>query len=418
MSATVTAEFPEALDFLFEPANYKVAYGGRGSGKSWGFARALLILAAQKPLRVLCARETQRSIAESVHRLLSDQIALLGLSGFYEIQEAGIYGKNGSDFTFAGIRQQNVTSIKSYEGVDICWVEEGQTVTKRSWEVLEPTIRKPGSEIWVSFNPDLETDDTYQRFVVHPPKGAKVRKVNWSDNPWFTDEMREKMLHMQATDEVSYRNVWLGECRTLVEGAIYRDEILKAKSEGRVCGVPFDAAATVETWWDLGILDPTAIWFVQRVGKEIHLIDYYENSGQPISHYFGVLASKGFPYSTHRLPHDAEAREKGTGKSIADLFRANGLPITIGKRLSPEVRINAAKGMFPRCWFDEKKCRDGLRMLSSYRQQVNKTLSEFTADPVHDFASHGSDAFGEGAISEERRIEHKKITFRSEFAHG
>jgi phage terminase large subunit len=415
LPALIEAKFPEALEFLFDVAPYKVAHGGRGSGKSWGFARALLILAAQKPLRMLCARETQRSIAESVHRLLSDQIALLGLSSFYEIQEAGIYGRNGSDFTFAGIRQQNITSIKSYEGVDICWVEEAQIVTKRSWEVLIPTIRKPGAEIWVSFNPDLETDDTYQRFVVNPPAGAVVRSINFSDNPWFSDGLREKMLHLKATDENAYRNIWLGECRTLVEGAIYHDELLKAREEGRICGVPFDGAALVETWWDLGILDPTAIWFIQRVGREIHLIDYYENSGQPITHYFGVLAQRDYPYSVHRLPHDAEAREKGTGKSLADLFRANKLPIGIGKRLGPEERINAAKSMFSRCWFDQVKCKEGIRMLSNYRQQINKTLDEFTASAVHDFASHGADAFGEGAIAEERAKSSKPFEFASEF---
>ena len=416
MTGLIEARFPASLEFLFDPAPYKVGYGGRGSGKSWGFARALLILAAQKPLRILCARETQKSIAESVHRLLSDQIALLGLGEFYEIQEAGIYGKNGSDFTFAGIRQQNITSIKSYEGVDICWVEEAQIVTKRSWEVLIPTIRKPGAEIWVSFNPDLETDDTYQRFVVNPPKGAVVRAINFSDNPWFSDGLREKMLHLKATDNNAYRNIWLGECRTLVEGAIYHDELIRAREENRICGVPFDGAALVETWWDLGILDPTAIWFVQRVGREIHLIDYYENSGQPITHYFGVLAKKDYPYSVHRLPHDAEAREKGTGKSLADLFRANGLPISIGKRLGVDERINAGKSMFPRCWFDQNKCKEGIRMLSNYRQQINKTLDEFTANAVHDFASHGADAFGEGAIAEEARSVSKPVRFAAEFA--
>ncbi len=416
MSAPIKAEFPDKLQFLFEPAPYKVSHGGRGSGKSWGFARALLIQAAMRPLRVLCARETQRSIAESVHRLLSDQIALLGLSDFYEIQEAGIYGKNGSDFTFAGIRQQNITSIKSYEGVDICWVEEAQIVTKRSWEVLIPTIRKPGSEIWVTFNPDLETDDTYQRFVITPPKGAVVRKVDFHDNPWFSEDLREKMMHLKATDETAYRNIWLGECRTLVEGAIYHDELLKCREDGRICGVPFDSAALVEVWYDLGILDPTAMWFVQRVGREIHLIDYYENSGQAMPHYFHVLAQKNYPYVIHRLPHDAEAREKGTGKSLADLFRAEKMPVSIGKRLNPEARINAAKGMFSRCWFDAEKCKEGIRMLSNYRQAINKTLDEFTASAVHDFASHGADAFGEGAIAEEARAVGKPLKFAPEFS--
>ena len=151
-------ELPVKLKALFEPARYKVLYGGRGSSKSWSVARALLILGAKQPTRVLCARETQKSIQESVHRLLKDQIELMGLQSFYEVQETRIIGKNGTDFAFAGIRQQGVTNLKSFEGVDICWVEEAQTVSRHSWNVLIPTIRKENSEIWVSFNPELETD--------------------------------------------------------------------------------------------------------------------------------------------------------------------------------------------------------------------------------------------------------------------
>jgi phage terminase large subunit len=149
---TVNAEFPEKLACLFKPNRYKVLYGGRGGAKSWGIARALLIMASNKPLRILCARELQMSIRDSVHKLLSDQIETLQLSGFYEIQNSSIKGLNGSEFSFAGLRS-NVAQIKSYEGVDICWVEEAQTVSKGSWNVLIPTIRKDGSEIWVSFNP-------------------------------------------------------------------------------------------------------------------------------------------------------------------------------------------------------------------------------------------------------------------------
>jgi phage terminase large subunit len=154
--AASNAQFPAKLQFLFHPQRYKVLYGGRGGAKSWGIARALLIQGTQRPLRILCARETQRSIGDSVHKLLSDQIEALGLGAFYAVQKSTILGANGTEFIFAGIRQ-NVSNIKSYEACDICWVEEAQTVSKSSWDVLIPTIRKTDSEIWVSFNPDLET---------------------------------------------------------------------------------------------------------------------------------------------------------------------------------------------------------------------------------------------------------------------
>ena len=183
-------EFPEKLDFLFEPARYKVAYGGRGGAKSWGFGRALLILAAQRPLRVLCAREFQNSIAESAHALFAQQIDLLGLGPIFDVQEKRILGANGSEFIFKGLRH-NVASVKSTEGVDICWVEEARTVSKTSWDVLVPTIRKEGSEIWISFNTELEADETYQRFVKKPPTGARVVKIGWVDNPWFPAVLRQ-----------------------------------------------------------------------------------------------------------------------------------------------------------------------------------------------------------------------------------
>ena len=189
-----SAEFPAKLRCLFDPpfARYRVLYGGRGSGKSWGIARALLIKAAQRPLRVLCAREVQRTIADSVHRLLADQIASLGLQDWYSVTDTEIRGKNGSLFIFAGLRHQDIGKVKSLEGVDICWVEEGQVVSEKSWGVLVPTIRKERSEIWCSFNPELDSDPTYVRFVVKPPHDSVVEKVNWSDNRFFPDVLEKK----------------------------------------------------------------------------------------------------------------------------------------------------------------------------------------------------------------------------------
>ena len=181
-SQQATADFPAALEFLFQPARYKVLYGGRGGTKSWGVAQALLILAAQRPLRILCAREIQKSIRDSVHQLLRDRITELGMESFYRVLDSEIRGANGSLFLFAGLRH-NIANIRSKEGIDIVWVEEANTVSKSSWDALIPTIRKEGSEIWITFNPELERDETYKRFVKLPPPGAVVRKVGWQDNP-------------------------------------------------------------------------------------------------------------------------------------------------------------------------------------------------------------------------------------------
>ena len=176
-------EFPEKLGFLFEPHRYKVSYGGRGGAKSWGYARALLLLGAESPKRILCCREVQKSIKDSVHKLLSDQIEALGLGGFYQILANEIRGANGTEFSFVGLANQTTDSIKSYEGYDYCWAEEAHKISRRSWDILIPTIRKESSEIWISLNPELDTDETYIRFVANPPESAKVVEINHSDNP-------------------------------------------------------------------------------------------------------------------------------------------------------------------------------------------------------------------------------------------
>lgn len=214
-------EFPRKFQFLFKPARYKVGYGGRGSAKSWSFAKALILTSTEKKLRTLCTREIQNSLKESVHRLLTDKIEEMGLSHSFKITENEILHKNGSDFIFAGLRS-NPHKIKSTEGVDRAWVEEAEKVSNRSWELLIPTIRKPGSEIWVSFNPDEETDPAYQRFVVKSPDGSIVRRINWQDNPWFPENLRREMEYLYRVDAEAAAHVWGGECRKVSNAQVLR----------------------------------------------------------------------------------------------------------------------------------------------------------------------------------------------------
>ena len=230
-------EFPEKLECLFQPARYKVLYGGRGGAKSWGIARALLIMGAQRPLRIACGREIQKSIADSVHHLLKGQIEALGLSSHYRIFETYIEGANGTLFTFHGLKT-NVVSLKSIEGIDIFWVEEAQTVSKTSWDTLIPTIRKEGSEIWISFNPELETDETYRRFVLSPPTGAVVQKINYRDNPWFSGVLEQERLDTLARSLDDHAHIWEGETKKVLEGAIFAHELRAAYSDNRVMRVP------------------------------------------------------------------------------------------------------------------------------------------------------------------------------------
>ncbi len=210
----MNADFPEKLAPLFSASRYKTLYGGRGGTKSWGIARALIIKALESKKRILCAREYQKSIKESVHHLLEEQIESLGLRPYFYITQTSMQSVNGSEFIFSGLKT-NITGIKSMEGVDICWVEEAEKVSAESWDVLIPTIRKEGSEIWISFNPDLDSDPTWQRFVVNAPPNSIIIPVNFRDNPFFPEVLRLEMEHCRETDSDAYDWIWEGNCRTI-----------------------------------------------------------------------------------------------------------------------------------------------------------------------------------------------------------
>jgi len=388
----VSAEFPEKLQCLFVPKRYKVLYGGRGGSKSWGIARALLVMAASRQLRVLCAREFQNSIAESVHQLLKQQIEALGLSSFYDVQQTKIIGKNGSEFVFAGLRN-NINSLKSFEGVDIVWVEEAVNVSKRSWDILIPTIRKEGSEIWISFNPELETDETYARFIKHPQPESMVVEVSWRDNPWFPEVLRREMETLKARDPDTWLHVWEGQCTQTLQGAIYAKEIRKVLEEKRRTRVPYDSSKPVFTFWDLGRSDNTAIWFAQLIGYERRIIDYYSNNQQAIGHYMKVLQSKPYVYDTHWLPHDAKAKTIVHPLSIEGQMREAGFKVQICPNISVEDGINAARTVFESCVFDEANTQDGWQCLSHYQYEMDDDAGTFKKTPLHNWASHGADAF-------------------------
>lgn len=404
-------EFPEKLQFLFEPARYKVAYGGRGGAKSWGFARALLCLGVERSIRVLCAREIQKSIQESVHQLLRDQIVAMGLEGHYEVLQTEIRGRrNGTLFLFAGLKH-NIGNIKSKEAIDIAWVEEADQVSKASWEALVPTIRKDGSEIWVSFNPKLDTDETYKRFVRDPPSSAVVVKIDWRDNPWFPAVLEQERLDLQARDPDAYANIWDGHCRQFLEGSIYAHELRAATEQGRICNVPYDATQPVHTFWDLGHADATAIWFAQAIGFEYRLIDYYSNRGHALPHYLAELQKRAYVYGDDWLPHDAQSKTVGTGRSVEELMRAAGRNVQITPKLSVEDGINAARTLFGRCYFDEKRTADGLQSLRHYRYDTDDN-GQFKLVPLHDWASDGADAFRYFAVAmkEPRKAKGPKIS--------
>lgn len=383
-------QFPSKLQPLFRAARYKVAYGGRGSAKSWSYARALLIQAAAQPLRVLCTREVQKSIKDSVHKLLSDQIAALGLGSFYEVLETEIRGKNGSEFLFAGLASHTIESIKSYEGVDRVWVEEGQSVKKRSWDVLIPTIRKPGSEIWISFNPELETDETYQRFVLNAPPDTLLMQVNYHDNPWFSDVLEQERKHCQLTAPKDYDNIWLGKCKPAVAGAIYYDEVAAAEEQGRICNVPYDPLLKVQVVFDLGWNDAMAISLVQKGVSDLRVIEYIEDSHKTLDHYSALLKAKNLNWGKLYLPHDGRNKDFKTGKSAEEIMQALGWDVVITPNMSIEDGIRLARMTFPRVYIDKTKGERLVQCLKRYRRSINQQTNE-PGPPMHDEWSHGAD---------------------------
>lgn len=392
----VHASFPRKFRPLLEQkARYKVFYGGRGGAKSWQIARALLIRGLSGGVRILCAREVQSSLKESVKQLLSDQIRLLGLSAYYQETKDEIRGPDGTLFIFKGLSDPE--ALKSAEGIDIVWLEEARTVSKGSWQKLDPTIRKPGAEIWISFNPELETDHLYTVFVKgDPPPSSVVVQVSYEDNPWISPEFVRQADHLKATDYDEWLWIYGGSTRVALDGAVYANELRAAKREGRVCRVPLDKSKPVHVFCDLGRGDKTAMWFVQIVLQQYRVVGYYQNNGFMWDHYMEQLEfmrkERGWFYGTIWLPHDADNQLLGARRTIRQQTLDAGYRARITPKVPVHEGINAARSIFALCWFDEEHTSEGRNCLAQYHYDVadDGTRSKL---PVHDWASHGADGF-------------------------
>lgn len=216
----------KAQQVIAAKTRYKVLEGGRGSGKSYSFANALIARTAHEKLRVLCTRETQNSIRDSVHRLLTDRIYELKYDKQFIIQKDGIFSRSGSEFLFKGLHH-NISEIKSTEGIDICWVEEAERVMEDSWTVLIPTIRKERSEIWVSFNPEDEESSTYRRFVSNKPPDCAHAHLTYADNDEFPEVLRREMEYDKRVDPDKYAHVWEGQCRGYSDAIIFKNVVVE-----------------------------------------------------------------------------------------------------------------------------------------------------------------------------------------------
>ncbi len=395
-------DLPAKLGFLLtSKARYLGAKGGRGSAKSWSVAKTLLILGTTRKLRIICAREVQKSIKQSVHKLLKDQIEALGLTRFYRVLETEIRGRNGTEFSFSGLSDQTIDSIKSFEGCDICWVEEAQSISKRSWTILIPTIRKDGSQIFITFNPEMETDETYDRFITNAPEGCHIVDMNYTDNPWFPAVLEDERLHAKATlPEAEYNNIWEGKCMPAVAGAIYFAEVAKCEEEKRICNVPYDPMLKVHVVFDLGWNDAMAISLVQKHTSEVRVIEYIEDSHKTLDYYSNELRKRQYRWGTLYLPHDGRHKDYKTGKSAEDIMKALGWEVKITPNMSIEDGIRMVRMLFGRMYFDKTKTERLVQCAKRYRRSINQQTQE-PGPPLHDEWSHGADDLRYVAINAE-----------------
>lgn len=392
---------PEEYQELFAPSKswrYYCYYGGRSSGKSTTVATFLLIKGMEQKIRVLCVRETQNSIAESVHQLMADIISKYKLDSWQVTNEEIRNKVTGSNIIFKGVHN-NTQAIKSLEGVDICWIEEAQSVSMQSLDVLIPTVRKANSFFIITWNPLTENDPVWERVAGVEDDRTYVRKVN-SDSieALLSEEVIHEREKMRENNPDMFAHVWQGEPLSSKTGSVFGKQLAQATADGRIGKVPYDGAAMVYTAWDLGIGDCTAIWFFQIIGKEIHFIDHYEASGEDLGHYIGEILRKPYNYATHFLPHDARQRELQTNMTRVDFFANNGIRnVEVLRPTNFQVGeddINlVARPKLSMCWFDAEKCKRGLECLKAYHYEFDEKNNLLRSKPAHDWSSHSSSAF-------------------------
>ncbi len=394
-------QLPPKLLWVFSgQADVRGAYGGRGSAKTRSFAKMTAVRAymwdkAGAEGIILSGRQFMNSLDDSSMEEIKAAIrSEPWLLQHFDIGEKYIRTKSGRiQYKFAGL-DRSLDSIKSKSRIKLCWVDEAEPVTEEAWIKLIPTLREEDSELWVTWNPESKRSATHQRFRKGPrDERMRIVELNWRDNPWFPQVLERTRIRdkMQRPDQ--YGHIWEGEFRQVFSGAYYVAQMVDAKAEGRIGKVDYEHELPVHTAWDLGIGDSTAIWFFQMAGREIRVIDHYENNNEGLEHYVGMLKAKGYRYGEDVVPHDAKVRELGTGRTRVETLIALGRK----PRVVPDHKlmdgINAVRETLPRCWFDETRCEAGIDALRQYRSEYDEKDLVFDDKPKHDWTSHTADAF-------------------------
>ena len=408
--ATLQIETAKVFEPLLQPSRYKGAWGGRGSGKSHFFAGLMVEDHLRIPgLRSVCIREVQKTLKESAKRLIEDKIKEYGLEqqGFRILNDR-IETPGGGVIIFMGMADHSAESIKSLEGFGRAWVEEAQTLSKRSLQLLRPTIRAKDSELWFSWNPSRKSDAVDELLRLAPPSNSIVVRANWNDNPWLPDELNQERIDDEIARPDSYDHVWNGGYITAQDGAYFAKVLNKAKAEGRIAFVPRDPLMATYTFWDIGgtgaKADACSIWVVQFVGKEIRVLDYYEAQGQELSEHVGWLRNNDYQNAEVYLPHDGVKHDNVYRVTFESALKQAGFKVTIMPNAgagAANQRIEAVRRIFPRVWLDKEKCEGGIEALGWYHEKKDEHR-DIGLGPNHDWSSHASDSFGAMALEAEK----------------
>jgi phage terminase large subunit len=391
---------------LLKPARYKGAKGGRGSGKSHFFAGLAVESCLLNPAtRGLCIREKQTSLRQSAKQLIEDKIRAHDLTSLFNITSTEIRTPGGGVITFAGMQDHTAESVKSFEGYDWAWVEEAQTLSQHSLDLLRPTIRKEGSELWFSWNPRRKNDPVDMLFSADelPPEAVLVR-ANWNHNPWFPATLEKERAFDQENFPEKYDHIWGGDYAGIVTGAYYAKELAAAYREGRICKLTPDPLMEFQAFFDIGGAgnqgDATSIWIRQVVGQTINVLDYYEAQGQPLGAHLNWLRDNGYANCRCILPHDGVVTNGITAKRYEDHVREAGFRVDVVKnqgRGAALRRVEATRRIFPRVWFNQDTTLPGREALGWYHEKLDP-VRRIGLGPDHDWSSHAADAFGLMAV--------------------
>lgn len=403
---------PKLLEVFTGEADTRGAWGGRGSAKTRSFAKMTAIRGymwskAGREGIILCGRQFMNSLDESSLEEIKAAIqSEPWLSDHYEIGEKYVRTRDGRiDYKFTGL-DRNIDSVKSKSRILLCWVDEAEPVTEEAWQSLIPTLREEDSELWITWNPKSKKSATHKRFRLSSDPRQKVVELNWRDNPWFPAILERKRTKDLEERPESYDHIWEGDFAKVIEGAYYAKDLIKAKADKRIGFVPVDPLMTIRLIADIGgtgaKADSFVFWAAQFVGKEIRWLDYYEAQGQPIDAHLAWCRERDYTPGRAQiwLPHDGATQDKVYSVSYESALRAAGYSVTVvpnqGKGAAA-ARIEAARRHFPRMWFNEATTEAGRDALGWYHEKQDKDRN-IGLGPEHDWASHGADAFGLGAV--------------------